>query len=79
MPTLEGTVSGIDVIATPGKPVRFFAFVKPNVGEEIQVTAELHQLQTALELASSKQVEVEVTFEKSGPENKLNRVRLMDR
>lgn len=79
MDIFEGTVSGIDVIATPGQPVRCLAFVSRSANDEIQVTTDLHQLQTALELASAKKAKVEVSFDGSGPEKNLTRVRLLDR
>ena len=43
----------------------------------IQVTTTYHNLQTALELASLKEVEVEVTYDEGTGE--LSRVRLLDR
>ena len=75
----RGTISGIDVIATSGLPVRCLAFVSQSAQNEIQVTTELHMLQTALELASSKKVPVEVSYEDQGLEKKLTRVQLLDR
>ena len=75
-----GTVSGIDVIATKGKPVRCLAFISKKGGSDyVQVVTKLHQLQTALELASSKAVEVEVAFDEKGGQRILRRVRLLDR
>jgi hypothetical protein len=80
-----GTVSGVDVIATPGLPVRCLAFVSRDAQNEIQVVTELQQLQTALELAShlrlpnGKKVPVEVSFVEQGGEKKLTRVHILDR
>ncbi len=82
MKDFTGLVNGIDVIAMPGQPVRCLAFVTQSPGHEIQVTTELHALQTALELASSKKARVEVSYEENeenDPENKLTRVHLLDR
>jgi hypothetical protein len=79
MKDFVGTVSGIDVIATPGQPVRCLAFVSESSQNEIQVTTEIHALQTALELASSKKARVEVSYEDTSGEKKLTRVHLLDR
>ena len=79
MKNFDGKVSGIDVIVTPGQPVRCVAYVTQTPKNEIQVTTELHALQTALELASSKEVRVEVSYDEQGPEKKLSRVRVLDR
>ena len=63
-----GYVDGIDVIATKGQPVRCLAFVnrQPGGSDYIQVETEEHRLQTALELASSRKVEAEVSFDDGG-------------
>jgi hypothetical protein len=75
----QGKVSGVDVIATPSLPIRCLAFVTAGGGtNEIQVTALEARLQSALELASAKDVEVEVTYDNSNPANELTRVRLLD-
>jgi hypothetical protein len=79
MKDFQGMVNGIDVIATPGQPVRCLAFVTQSSANEIQVTTEIHALQTALELASSKKVRVEVSYDETGGEKKLTRVHLLDR
>lgn len=79
MKDFQGNVNGINVIATPGQPVRCLAFVTQDPHHEIQVTTEIHQLQTALELASQKGARVEVSYEQSGVENTLTRVHLLDR
>jgi hypothetical protein len=79
MKDFQGMVNGIDVIATPGLPVRCLAFVTQSSDNEIQVTTEIHALQTALELASSKKIRVEVSYEEAGGEKKLTRVHLLDR
>ena len=75
-----GYVDGIDVIATQA-PIRCLAFVnkKPGSADYIQVETGEHRLQTALELASSKNVEVEVTYDNIGGANVVRRVRLLDR
>lgn len=78
MSDFRGNVSGIDVIATPGLPLRCLAFIGGDA-EEIQVATDIHALQTALELAAMLQVPVEVSFDEQGPEKKLKRVRLLDR
>ena len=78
MDIFEGTINGIDVIATPGQVVRSLAFVSRTPNDEIQVTTEIHQLQTALELASNKKTKAEVSFETS-VEKVLTRVRILDR
>ena len=79
MKDFQGLVSGIDVIATPGQIVRCLAFISKTPQSEIQVTTDVHALQTVLELASSRKIRVEVSYEESGQENKLTRVRLLDR
>lgn len=75
----QGTVSGIDVIATPGQALRCLAFVSRNVSDEIQVTTDVHALQTALELAAAKRIRIEVSYEADGLQKRLTRVRLLDR
>jgi hypothetical protein len=75
----QGNVSGIDVIATLGQPVRCLAFISKQPNEEIQVTAYNHQLQTALELASAQAIRVEVSYNEKDGEKTLTRVRLLDR
>ena len=79
MEIFEGKVSGIDVTATPGQPARCLAFVSQGPSSEIQVTTGDPQLQSALETACSKNAKVEASFEQSGQEKKLTRVRLLDR
>jgi len=76
-----GYVDGIDVIATSGQPLRCLAFItrQPGGTDSIQVETEAHALQTALELACSKGVEVEVDYDETGGPNVLRRVRLLDR
>lgn len=78
METFSGPVSGIDVIATPGLKLRCLATIG-RPAKEMQVQTEEHALQTALELASCKKVDVEVSYEASGPTKTLLRVRLLDR
>lgn len=75
----QGRVNGLDVIATPGLPVRCNAFITHTPQKEIQVTTDLEQLQGALEVAEAKNVLVEVSYQESGEEKKLTRVRLLDR
>jgi hypothetical protein len=79
MKDFQGKVNDIDVIATPGQPLRCLAFITKAPQNEIQVTTGLHPLQTALELAAAKNVLVEVSYEENGPENNLTRVHLLDR
>jgi hypothetical protein len=79
MPEFEGTVSGIDVITMPSPRVRCLAFVSHGVSDEIQVTTNVHELQTALELASATKVRVEVSYVEDPSEKRLVRVRLLDR
>ena len=78
MSEFQGTVSGIDVIATTGQPTRCFAFVGEQ-SNEIQVITENHALQTALELACAKEVTIEISFVEQKPHKKLTRVRLLNR
>lgn len=78
MATFTGSVSGIDVIATPGLNLRCLAFIG-KTGEEIQVETEQHALQTALEVASCTKSEVEVSYDEAGPAKSLLRVRILDR
>ena len=77
----EGYISGIDVIATKGKPVRCLAFVnkKPRSPQYIQVETDDHSVQTALEMASAKGAKVEVSYIEKGTTRVLTRVRLLDR
>ena len=84
MPIFEGFVDGIDVqVARTGrrKSVTCYAFINEQLGStnNIQVETEEHDLQTALELASSKEVAVEVDYDVIDGSNTLNRVRLLDR
>lgn len=78
-PGCDGMVSGIDVIATPGQPIRCLAFVSKQPNIEVQVTARAHELQTALELACAKRVPVEVSYLEQDQEKTLTRVHLLDR
>lgn len=75
----RGTVSGIDVMALGGQPVKCFAFITQAPTLEIQVVTYESRLQAALELASAKKVEVEVKFIDDGVLKSLTRVRLLDR
>lgn len=75
----RGTVDGIDIHAFSGQPVRCFAFVNQDGHDTIQVITDDTRLQSALELASSKKCEVEVSFEEDGTHKILRRVRLLDR
>ncbi len=84
----NGTVNGIDVqevvalTAVPEgnqKVVKCYAFINKSDQNYIQVATKEHRLQTALELASSKKVEVEVEYNEEGGEKILTRVQLLDR
>lgn len=79
MNNYTGTVNGIDAQATPGAEPRCQAFINKGETDYIQVTTGYPNLQSALELASVKGVEVEVTYDDSTPENILTRVRVLDR
>lgn len=75
-------MSGIDVMAAPGQKGRCLAFISPEKrggGDEIQVETENPMLQSALETASIKGVQVEVTYDENGGSKELKRVRLLDR
>ena len=74
----QGRVNGIDAQATPGLKPRCQAYIV-NDRSQIQVSTSHYNLQSALECASKKGVEVEVTYDDSTPENILARVRLLDR
>jgi hypothetical protein len=78
----EGYVSGIDVIATEGKPVVCLAFIskeKPPGPDEIQVAALEARLQSALESASVRGMKVEVSYVEKDGQKVLTRVRILDR
>lgn len=75
----RGTVNGIDVIAPPGQTPYCLAFVNRSPTDCIQVVTSQPQLQSALELASYKNCEVEITYVDSGIQYELTRVRLLDR
>lgn len=77
--TYEGTVNGIDVIATPGQSIRCAAFINNKPGQYIQVETSEGRLQTALETANVKNERVEVSYNENGPQKVLTRVRLLDR
>jgi hypothetical protein len=74
----QGLVSGIDVIQHADR-TQCFAFInRPNQeGEYIQVSTINHHLQTALETASLKNVEI--TDDDLLGTNELTRVRILDR
>ncbi len=75
----EGKVNGIDAQATSGLEPRCQIFINKDEKNYIQVTTKLQSLQSALELACSKSVKVEVHYDDSSGENILTRVRLLDR
>jgi hypothetical protein len=75
----RGTVDGIDVHAFGGQPVRCFAFVNQTENDYIQIVTYEARVQSALELASSKKCEVEVSYEDDGTYKIGFRVRLLDR
>lgn len=77
--TYEGTVDGLDVIATPDQTIRCLAFINDEHGEYVQVETSEGRLQTALETATVKNIRVEVSYTENGPQEILNRVRLLDR
>ncbi len=79
MKNYTGRVNGIDAQVTSGLAPRCQAFINVDDQNYIQVTATSHTLQTALELACCKNLEVEVTYDDSTTENSLARVRLLDR
>jgi hypothetical protein len=81
MDTKTGYVNGIDVIAFPGA-IRCLAEISDEpVGalNEIQVYTESQQFQSILESASARSVKVTVTYESSGAENRITRVKVEDR
>lgn len=78
--SLTGTVDGIDVHAlTPGQPVRCFAVLNSPDRDPVQIVVYEPRLQSALELASAKNFEVEVTVSEDGTQSVATRVRLLDR
>ena len=78
MENYKGTVNGIDVHLNAGIPSKCFAFIKSNNGQYVQVVTFSRSLQTVLELACSKNLEVEVTYD-DAIEKILTRVRILDR
>lgn len=79
MEVVQGTVDGIDVHAIGGQPVRCFAFVNTAGRDSVQVVAHESRIQAALELASSKGCEAEVSYQDDGTHKVAVRVRLLDR
>ena len=77
--TFLGTVDGIDVHALEGQPVRCFAILNSPGRDPFQIVAYEPRLQSALELASAKKCEVEVSFKDDGTLKVAIRVRLLDR
>ena len=75
----RGHVNNIDVFAPDDEPIRCYAIIGQDKDDYVQVTAIYHQLQTALELASAKNVEVEVSYIERDDQKILQRVRLLDR
>ena len=74
----KGYVRGIDVVATQDEPVSCFALIGYDESDYIQVRALYPQLQTALQLASAKNVEVEVSYVEQDNQRIVERVRFMD-
>ncbi|WP_216912976.1 hypothetical protein [Nocardia noduli] len=78
--SLTGTVDGIDVHAlVSGQPVHCFAVINGPGRDPVQIVVYEPRLQTALELASAKNCEVEVTVSEDGTQTVATRVRLLDR
>ena len=79
--TFTGIVNGVDVIATPGQPVRCLAFINRQKGsvDAVQVETEEARLQSILESASARGVTVEVSYRTTDGRNRLARVRILDR
>ncbi len=80
----DGYVSGIDVFATPEKPIYCLAFISkerdtPPGLDEIQVTTRHHRVQTVLESASARAVRVEASYLERDGTKELIRVRILDR
>jgi len=91
--SFHGFVNGIDVGGTPwhfsgsSEPkfiglIKCWAFIsrdKPGGKPEIHVVTTEPRLQTALELAAAKGVQVIVDYYEVKGENRISRVRLLDR
>jgi len=80
--TYAGFVSGIEVVAEPGKPVVCLAYVSEGMpaGErQIQVTTTEGRVQSVLEAAAARRVRVEVTYIVKDGVNVLSQVRTLDR
>ena len=80
--TFAGFVSGIEVVAEPGKPVVCLAYVsegEPASERQIQVMTPEGRVQSVLEAAASRRVPVEVTYVVKDGANVLTRVRTLDR
>jgi hypothetical protein len=69
---------GIDVHAFEGQPVRCFAILNSPGEDPFQIVAYEPRLQSALELASAKNCEAEVSFKDDGTFKVAIRVRLLD-
>lgn len=79
MTNYRGRVNGIDAQATKGLEPRCQAFINKENKTYIQVTTKHQSLQSALELACLKDLEVVVTFEDIDVEKTLTRVQIIDR
>jgi hypothetical protein len=80
--TYTGFVSGIEVVAEPGKPVVCLAYVSegaPANERQIQVMAPEGRIQSVLELSTLRRIPVEVTYVVKDGVNVLTRVRTLDR
>jgi predicted O-methyltransferase YrrM len=75
----QGKVNGIDVMLDGNNEYLCFAFINHDATNYIQVTTRHPYLQSALELASSKDADVEITCTDTNEEHVLTRVRLLDR
>lgn len=74
-----GRVNGIDAQLDEKMQTVCYAFINMDRDNYLQVTTKSNSLQSALELACLKDVEVEVTFDETGNTNQLTRVRILDR
>ena len=80
--TYTGFVSGIEVVAVPGKPAVCMAFVSegaPGGERQVQVTTTEARVQSVWEAAVVRRVQVEVTYTVKDGVNTLTRVRTLDR
>ena len=77
--TIEGRISGLDVIATSGVIPITFAFVTPDAGDEIQVRTTSLQLTIALSAATATDDRVEASYVNEDGQAVLTRLRILDR